>query len=401
MKKALSFLLIFAIVMGICPMFACAVSVSDFTDLPAESSWAYEGIAYCIEKGYMNGTGENTFSPKGVVTRGQLVTMLYRIEGEPETEFKGTFDDVPENAYYAKAVEWAFANGIVLGVDLTHFAPKDNITRQQIAAILHRYCGAPLPESGIEDFPDAGKCQLYAVLPMSWCVSNGLINGVAQGGESYLKPRDTATRDQIAAIIMRLIKNVVGEVENPEESEPSTDSGYLEAYAEILRAELEEDPVFARFCLAHIDGDEIPELVISPAWVTMAVPVVYTYYNDEAVQVGSFGSMGGLSYADQQNVIHSAYTSMGYSTNGFYQIVNGTYETIAYFEDNKYAFANEEKYFKINDSEVSETEYYNKLEEYNAKWDWTKVDYYDTCHEVSEANIELMLSAPENFILVP
>lgn len=417
MKKTLCVLLALTILFSVVPLYAAAVSVSDFTDLPNETSWAYEGIAYCIDNGYMNGIDAATFSPKSNVTRGQLVTMLYRIEGEPEVEFKGTFDDVDESAYYALAVEWAFANGIVFGIDLNRFGPKEDITRQQIAAIIHRYCGSPLPAASIDDFPDANDCQLYSILPMSWCVENGLINGVAEDGLSYLKPRDNATREQIAAIVMRLIKNVLGESESPDESDtpaepvtpsepetpsvPESGTNYLDAYAEILHAELENSVTFARFCLTHIDGDSIPELIISPAWVTTSVPTVYTYYNGEAVEIGSFGSMGGFEFAYQKNIIHSAFLSIGYSTNSFSMIADGTYETIAYFENNQYAFSNEEKYFKFNDAEVTENEYNEQLNQYLNSYEWTEVDYYETCEAVTEANIELMLSEPETFILVP
>ena len=179
---------------------------SSFADAPAYGSWAHEGIDYCIDREYMNGTGSGLFSPDGDVTRAQLVTIIYRIEGEPATEFKGTFADVEDNLWYSKAIEWAAANGIVNGVGEGRFDPAGAITREQIATIFFRYAGASEGEGGIEKFPDHADAHGFAVPALSWAVEKGIINGVSADGVTCLRPLSNATRAQIASIIMRFIE---------------------------------------------------------------------------------------------------------------------------------------------------------------------------------------------------
>lgn len=186
--------------------------LSNFTDLPAQNNWAFDGIQFCVEHGYMKGTNSTKFSPGGNLTRGQIVTILYRMEGQPQTEFTGRFKDVAEGKFYSLAVEWAAENEIVNGIDSSHFAPNQDITRQQIAAILYRYCGSPAVTLSLEDFPDSAACNAYAVDAMRWCVEAKLINGVAENGIAYLRPENNATRAQIATILMRLMNIVLYEV---------------------------------------------------------------------------------------------------------------------------------------------------------------------------------------------
>ena len=177
-----------------------------FPDAPAKGNWAHEGIDYCIDKEYMNGTGGGLFSPDGDVTRAQLVTIIYRIEGEPATEFKGTFADVEDNLWYSKAIEWAAANGIVNGVGEGRFDPTGVITREQIATIFFRYAKATEGEGSIEQFPDASDAHEFAVPALGWATQKGIINGVSAEGVTYLKPLANATRAQIASIIMRYLE---------------------------------------------------------------------------------------------------------------------------------------------------------------------------------------------------
>ena len=184
--------------------FAVCPSVK-FKDAPKKGNWAHEGIDYCIANEYMNGTGNGLFSPAGTVTRAQLVTIIYRIEGEPETEFKGTFDDVADGKFYSKAVEWAAVNGIVNGIEPGKFNPMGNITREQIATILYRYEGSPAVSTALTQFPDANLVHSYAEKALAWSTEVGLINGIKDGSVTNLAPQKNATRAQIAAIIMRLL----------------------------------------------------------------------------------------------------------------------------------------------------------------------------------------------------
>lgn len=151
----------------------------------------------------MNGMSATTFEPNGTLTRAQLVTILYRHAGSPDvTGLANPFADVAPQAWYAKAVIWAAANGVVKGTSAATFAPEDAITREQIAAILYRYNGEAVTEDRLSSFPDADAVSGYAVEAMQWAVSRGLISGdPASDGTLWLRPRDGATRAQIAKIL--------------------------------------------------------------------------------------------------------------------------------------------------------------------------------------------------------
>lgn len=166
-------------------------------------SWYAEAVDYAYNEGLMNGVAEGRFNPSGSVTRAQLVTILYRVAGEPAVEFKGTFGDVPAGKWYSDAVEWAAASGIVNGVSAGRFAPMNVITREQIATILYRAIGSPAVKGDLKAFPDGGTTSNFAKDAMIWATSVGLINGVKSGSVTNLAPRNTATRAQIASIIMR------------------------------------------------------------------------------------------------------------------------------------------------------------------------------------------------------
>ncbi len=178
-----------------------------FTDAPAADNWAHEGIDYCVKNDLMNGTGDTIFSPNGKVTRAQLVTILYRMVGKPETEFKGTFIDVAKDQWYSDAIEWAAANEIVNGVGNGKFNPNGKITREQIATILYRYSKKPEAEGDLERFPDADQVSDYALDAMIWATGKALINGISSGDVTYLAPSNSATRAQLATIIQRFQEN--------------------------------------------------------------------------------------------------------------------------------------------------------------------------------------------------
>lgn len=183
-----------------------------FGDMPAENNWAYPEIAFCVARGLMDGMGEGIFSPGSTLTRGQLVTILWRRENCPEPQRAVPFTDLKQN-WYVDAVAWAAENNIVNGTSPTTFAPYVPITRQDMATILYRYekdyVGDPLSQSQAERgvitaFPDGRQVSDYAEDAMNWAAYIGLIKGDNVNGVDLLVPRGNATRAQAATILMRL-----------------------------------------------------------------------------------------------------------------------------------------------------------------------------------------------------
>lgn len=171
--------------------------------------WFYGDVEYVYDEGLMNGTSGTRFDPNGVLTRAMVVTILYRMEVEPEAvRTFNTFSDVSRSDWYGEAVEWAAANGIVNGYSDGRFGPNDPITREQLAAILYRYAAFKGYEvtkantTSLAGYPDAAKVSGYAVPAVQWAVGKGLINGVS----GKLAPQSTATRAQVAAIIHRFLE---------------------------------------------------------------------------------------------------------------------------------------------------------------------------------------------------
>lgn len=179
-----------------------------FSDLDAKA-WYHEGVDYALTNSLMNGVGGGKFEPDGQLTRAQLVTVLYRAAGEPDTGKQvNPFTDVADDTWYTRAVIWAANNGIVNGVGKNVFAPDASITREQIATMLYRYAGAEAAkEDKLSAFPDAAKTSDWAKEALNWAVASGLINGVADAnGTANLEPQATATRAQIATILMRWLE---------------------------------------------------------------------------------------------------------------------------------------------------------------------------------------------------
>ena len=184
-----------------------------YVDVPDESNWAHVGIDFVLKAGLFYGTSETTFDPDATMTRAMLVTVLYRLEGKPETNAENPFEDVADGTWYTDAVIWAAANGIVNGVGDNRFDPDGKITREQMAAILYRYTkfkGLTLNSSEYaEQYPDADEVSPYAAEAMRWANAEGLINGMGSGETVILAPRGDATRAQVAAIFMRYVQNVL------------------------------------------------------------------------------------------------------------------------------------------------------------------------------------------------
>lgn len=174
-----------------------------FEDI-AMDKWYHEAVDYAVEHEYMNGTGATTFSPFSATTRGQMVTVLYRMAGSPEVEGKLPFVDVPQNKYYTNAVTWALENNITTGVTETRFAPNASVTREQMVTFFARYAeykGQTVKAAGdLSTFTDAASVSNYAVPAMTWAVENGLVVGV---GDNQLAPTHVTNRAQFATILMR------------------------------------------------------------------------------------------------------------------------------------------------------------------------------------------------------
>ena len=173
----------------------------DYSDL-SSSQWYHKGVDYALNNGLMNGVGAGKFDPNGSLTRAMLVTILYRSEGQPEVDgLSNPFTDVPDNQWYTDAVIWAADEGIVNGTSATTFAPNASITREQIAAILYRYAGAPEVSGNLYRFTDAFSVSAYAEDAMVWAVNEEIIGGT----DGMLLPKDNATRAQIATILYRYL----------------------------------------------------------------------------------------------------------------------------------------------------------------------------------------------------
>ena len=179
-----------------------------FTDV-STSDWFYDDVAFVYKNGLFSGTDSRSFSPNASMTRAMLVTVLYRLEGEPTVTGRSSFTDVRSGAYYEKAVIWAAANGIVTGTDSTSFSPDAKVTREQLAAILYRYAQYRKLDTDasakLNSFTDADSVSAYASEALGWAVSESLINGAS----GKLMPKGDATRAQVAAILHRLVKNVL------------------------------------------------------------------------------------------------------------------------------------------------------------------------------------------------
>ena len=184
-----------------------------FTDVPGEDNWAHAGIDYCVANGLMSGIGNDLFGPKLTTTRAQIVQILYNLEGEPKVSGKTPFTDLTQD-WYQDAVLWAYQTGVVAGTSSTTFEPDRPVTREQIAVILMEYMTRVLKlertwtPADLSIFPDADSVSDWAKDAMADAVALGLISGASNGGQTYLEPQGSATREQVATILMEFCKNV-------------------------------------------------------------------------------------------------------------------------------------------------------------------------------------------------
>ena len=182
-----------------------------FTDV--SHSWADDGIQYCVTHQLMSGIGNDLFGPKLTTTRAQIVQILYNLEGEPKVSGTTPFTDLTQD-WYQDAVLWAYQTGVVAGTSSTTFEPDRPVTREQIAVILMEYVTRVLKlertwtPADLSIFPDAGSVSDWAKDAMADAVALGLISGASNGGQTYLEPQGSATREQVATILMEFCKNV-------------------------------------------------------------------------------------------------------------------------------------------------------------------------------------------------
>ena len=179
-----------------------------FTDVPADAAYV-EAVKYCYENGYMNGTSDTEFTPDKELNRATIVTVLYRLEGQPEAAYTGKFTDVADGQWYTAAIEWAAANGIVNGVADDRYAPTNALTREQVAAILYRYANLKGYDVSAADdlaaFADKDDISSYAVENVKWAVANKILTAV----DGKLAAKDQAARSEIAVAIHAFMTTVV------------------------------------------------------------------------------------------------------------------------------------------------------------------------------------------------
>ena len=192
-----------------------ATGVVDVTEMftDVSHSWADDGIQYCVTHQLMSGIGNNLFGPKLTTTRAQIVQILYNLEGEPKVSGTTPFTDLTQD-WYQDAILWAYQTGVVAGTSSTTFEPDLPVTREQIAVILMEYMTRVLKlertwtPADLSIFPDAGSVSDWAKDAMADAVGLGLISGASNGGQTYLEPQGSATREQVATILMEFCKNV-------------------------------------------------------------------------------------------------------------------------------------------------------------------------------------------------
>lgn len=209
-KRLLSLALALCLVCSLLPGTALAAAgPNPFWDIPA-SHWAHDDITYVYENDLMNGTDGSLFSPESTTTRAQVVTVLYRLAGQPAADWANPFWDVPASAWFHDAVTWAWENDITGGVSSTHFGAGNAVTREQLATFLYRYAQDQgydtSARADLSGYSDAGLVSSYATEALSWANATGLITGTTA---TTLSPQGSATRAQVATILSRFCQDVI------------------------------------------------------------------------------------------------------------------------------------------------------------------------------------------------
>lgn len=189
-----------------------AIARFPFTDVVA-GTWYYGAAAYAYNNGLFAGMTPTTFAPNATMTRAMLVSVLWRLAGAPAPKAPNTFVDVPDGAWYTDAVTWAAENGVVSGIGGSRFDPSGYVTREQTAEILYNYAHSKgydvSARADLTAFPDAGSVSGWAEEALSWANAAGLINGTVRDGQTILDPQGSASRAQVAMILMNYVEHVV------------------------------------------------------------------------------------------------------------------------------------------------------------------------------------------------
>lgn len=185
-----------------------------YWDVANYTDWSHEGVDYAISAGLFNGTSESTFSPGEAMTRGMIATVLWRNAGSPSVSSGNPYTDVDNNTWYTKGVLWANHSGVMGGVGGGLFEPNTVLTREQIVTVLYRYAAyqgvTPIGEASLSGYADGSTVSSWAVSSMQWAIANVIIQGSTEYGRTYLSPQNGATRAQVATILMRFLRNYIG-----------------------------------------------------------------------------------------------------------------------------------------------------------------------------------------------
>lgn len=209
-KRLLALALALVLFLPALPTARAVDNQTPFTDVP-NGKWYTAAVNYVYANGLMSGTTSTTFGPTKQLQRGQIMTILYQLAGTPAVTGSSPFADVPAGKYYTNAVIWAVENGIASGKSSTAFKPKENVTRQELAGFLYKYAALfgydVSAQADLSIFPDADNASSWARKALSWAVAEKLLSGVSVGGVSYLRPKDSTTRAQVASVIMAFLKS--------------------------------------------------------------------------------------------------------------------------------------------------------------------------------------------------
>ena len=210
-KRMLRLTLTLCLVLSLLTGTASAAATPTFADVQ-EGDWYVEDVAYVYEHGLMDGTAAYTFSPNGKATRAMVITILYRLAGQPASSGDSPFQDVRPSDWFSPAVAWAVTDGIANGTSATAFSPNAIITREQLATFLYRYAGAQGWDTSarvnLNQFQDQRLISSYARTALSWACGEGLLTGSLENGKVYLSPTVIAPRNQLAAVLHRFCQQV-------------------------------------------------------------------------------------------------------------------------------------------------------------------------------------------------
>lgn len=302
-KKLLSLCLMAALVLSLFPTASLAADEnSQSTPLPfndvSVSDWFYDPVCYAYQQGLMTGTSDDTFSPNMAMTRGMIVSVLYRLEGSPalsDGNLGYPYEDVHGDDWYAMPVYWARENGIVSGYSDTQFGPNDPITREQMAAILHNYSAYKGQDvsarADLSKYSDADQVSSWAETVLSWANAEGLINGMT---ETTIAPQGLATRAQVAAIFQRYLE---GNTPAPDTKTVTLAIGRPDAMKQVsvsLDADTDVTPDVLLEVLAKETG-----------WnLSVAAPVTMDADGNAVVALAEDGSIYGKPPANQKDDYH-------------------------------------------------------------------------------------------------